>query len=483
MNSRAERTTSRASADGSAPHRSSRRSIVFGATFAVASLVAPFTAVAEFPGQTDDFNVATDEAAAREAARQIQAARDRANAAAEAFFQAESDLDVLKDDLERLVIQSAQLELAVDRLRRDVEAVAVARFVLSGTTGIPLLTGLQAPQDQVQAEVFVDVLTNTGSDVLDQFDIAEKELAANQVALDEQQVLIEQQQDQFVELREKAEEEVVKLRETEEGRLEDEAVQRALQAQLAEERAQFEELARREAEAAARAIPDPAEGLPPPTTTTTTTTIPGAVDDPAGAAPADGADGPAIGPDGVPIPVEAAPTTTAPPLPSTTALPTNSGASGGTSGGRTGTGGSGSNPRPVDTSAGYLDTIICPMPGSAFGDTWGAPRSGGRRHEGVDMIAPRGIPIYAVTNGYVTFKHNRLGGNAVSLVADNGNRYYYAHLDAYQGSSRRVVQGEVIGYNGDTGNAKFSTPHLHFEIHPGGGLAVNPYPSVRVAGC
>ena len=99
------------------------------------------------------------------------------------------------------------------------------------------------------------------------------------------------------------------------------------------------------------------------------------------------------------------------------------------------------------------------------------------------MIAPRGTPIYAVTSGYATFKTNTLGGNAVSLVAENGNRYYYAHLDSYQGSSRQVVQGEVVGYNGDSGNARYSTPHLHFEIHPGGGLAVNPYPSVVIAGC
>ncbi len=99
------------------------------------------------------------------------------------------------------------------------------------------------------------------------------------------------------------------------------------------------------------------------------------------------------------------------------------------------------------------------------------------------MIAPRGIPIYAVTSGYASFKSNRLGGNAVSLVGDNGNRYYYGHLDRYEGVSRTVFQGEVIGYNGDTGNARFSTPHLHFEVRPGGGLNVNPYPTVRAAGC
>ena len=123
------------------------------------------------------------------------------------------------------------------------------------------------------------------------------------------------------------------------------------------------------------------------------------------------------------------------------------------------------------------------MPGSAYADTWGAPRSGGRSHQGVDMIAPRGIPIYAVTNGVATFRFNSLGGNSVSLVGDNGDRYYYAQLDSYAGSSRRVSQGEVIGYNGDTGNARFSTPHLHFEFRHGGGVPINPYPAVRAAGC
>ncbi|MEM1335227.1 MAG: M23 family metallopeptidase, partial [Actinomycetota bacterium] len=168
--------------------------------------------------------------------------------------------------------------------------------------------------------------------------------------------------------------------------------------------------------------------------------------------------------------------------PPVTTLPPNTGESGGTSGGRTGASGGGSNPTGINTGVGYIDNIVCPMFGSAYADTWGAPRSGGRKHEGVDMIAPTGVPLYAVTSGVVTFKSNRLGGNAVSLVGDNGNRYYYAHLSAYEGpSGRRVEAGETIGYNGDTGNARFSTPHLHLQIHPGGGQAVNPYPSVRVA--
>ncbi len=410
----------------------------------------------------------TDEAAAERAAREIQEARNQANEAAEAFFQAESDLDVLRDEVAGLERETDQLQAIVDRLRRDVESVAVSRFISSGASGIPLLTGIQAPQDQVQAEVFVDVLTNSSADVLDAYDIAQKQLVASQSELADRKRDIEAQQAVFVALQEQAEDEVARLRAFEEERLQDEAVQRALATRIAADRVQLEEQARREAEAAARAIPDPVVGLPTTTLVAPSPTVPGAS---------------ATNDAGVDAEVDGVTTTPAETAPSTTEVPTNEGASGGTSGGRTGAGGSGSNARPIDTGAGYLDNIICPMPGSAFADTWGAPRSGGRSHQGVDMIAPRGIPIYAVTSGFATFKTNRLGGNAASLLGDNGNRYYYAHLDSYVGESRIVFQGDVIGYNGDTGNAQFSTPHLHFEIRPGSGLPTNPYPTVRAAGC
>lgn len=123
---------------------------------------------------------------------------------------------------------------------------------------------------------------------------------------------------------------------------------------------------------------------------------------------------------------------------------------------------------------------VCPT-GDApvgFSDTWGAPRSGGRTHQGVDLIGARGTPILAVVSGSARGVTYSLGGISAWLAGDDGNSYFYAHLDGY-GQLGRVSAGTVIGYMGDTGNAQYSTVHLHFEIHPGGGAAVNPYPTVR----
>jgi murein DD-endopeptidase MepM/ murein hydrolase activator NlpD len=145
--------------------------------------------------------------------------------------------------------------------------------------------------------------------------------------------------------------------------------------------------------------------------------------------------------------------------------------------------GSGSANQPAPTPASPPPSnagsgMVCPIAGPrAFADTWGAARSGGRSHEGVDMMSPGGTPLVAVESGSANFSTNRLGGNAIWLTGASGTKYYYAHLSAWEGSSRSVSQGEVIGYVGKTGNT--TANHLHFEVHPGGGRAVNPYPYVR----
>lgn len=116
---------------------------------------------------------------------------------------------------------------------------------------------------------------------------------------------------------------------------------------------------------------------------------------------------------------------------------------------------------------------------TAFGDTWGAPRSGGRRHEGTDLFATYDAPVYAFTNGVIArMSSSGLGGVGLYLRGDDGNVYYYAHLSGYADSAyagKRVEAGEMIAYNGSSGNASRSAPHVHFELHPGGGAPVNPY--------
>lgn len=124
----------------------------------------------------------------------------------------------------------------------------------------------------------------------------------------------------------------------------------------------------------------------------------------------------------------------------------------------------------------------CPVPSGSFINDWGFARSGGRTHEGTDIFAPRGNKAVAVDSGRVSLRSNSLGGKVVWLTGDGGISYYYAHLDGYPSglsSGDRVSKGQVVGYVGNTGNARGTSPHVHFGMYPRGGSAVNPFPTLR----
>jgi len=119
-----------------------------------------------------------------------------------------------------------------------------------------------------------------------------------------------------------------------------------------------------------------------------------------------------------------------------------------------------------------------------YSDDYGAPRHQGS-HEGTDVMAARGTPVVAVADGVIlrlTRAERGLGGLYIWLRDGEGNEYYYAHLASIAtglDAGSRVAVGQVIGQVGNTGDARHTAPHLHFEIHPGGGRAVNPYSELR----
>lgn len=119
----------------------------------------------------------------------------------------------------------------------------------------------------------------------------------------------------------------------------------------------------------------------------------------------------------------------------------------------------------------------CPVNGPvSFIDSWLAPRSG-HLHQGVDMMADYGTPLVAIVSGNLSASYSSTGGNSLFLSGDDGNSYWYLHNQQNLITSGHVSVGQQIATVGDTGNA-VGIPHLHFEYHPGGGAAVNPYPLV-----
>ena len=117
-----------------------------------------------------------------------------------------------------------------------------------------------------------------------------------------------------------------------------------------------------------------------------------------------------------------------------------------------------------------------------FTDTWGAARGAGRSHEGTDIIGARGLALYAAMDGTISKMTTGgiLGGTSLRLTAADGTYFYYAHLEAFAANlaNGQVVRaGQIVGYLGSTGDT--NTPHLHFEVHPKGGAAVNPYPILK----
>lgn len=150
-----------------------------------------------------------------------------------------------------------------------------------------------------------------------------------------------------------------------------------------------------------------------------------------------------------------------------------------------------------------VKAITFPVSGGAnYVDSFGAPRSGGRSHEGQDLMGAKGTPLVAAVAGVVTrIRHDvsGLSGNSLTIRADDGWTYVYIHLNndspgtddglnPYQYAfapglvvGQRVAAGELVAYLGDSGNAESTTPHLHFEIHAPDGVVVNAYASLRAA--
>lgn len=136
-------------------------------------------------------------------------------------------------------------------------------------------------------------------------------------------------------------------------------------------------------------------------------------------------------------------------------------------------------------------TLLMPVQGVRVRQVWdsfGSLRPGGRRHEGQDIFARRGTPVYSATEGFVVrMAYGSVGGLQVFVLGAGERRYYYAHFDRFAPGLEEgdwVTPQTLLGYVGNTGNARGTPPHLHFGIYEGGRetcdyRALDPLPLLR----
>ena len=366
----------------------------------------------------------------------IEDARARAQAAAQELSDAETKLGLLDQEITDLEGRAAAAQETLDELRATVQETAVEQFVNAGSDQLQFAE--EDINEQVRAGALSRAVTQGNVDAVDEYMAAAEDLDAATAELAERHAEEEAALEELSAKQDALEAELARLEEIERQRILEE------QRRLEEERRRQEEAARlaAEQEAAEQAMLEAAQEEAEAESTTTSTAAPEDDDEDATTTTESTST------------TEAETTTTE----ATTTTPA---------------------PLPPTTEAPPAADFVCPVAGPhTFIDSWGAPRSGGRTHEGVDMLAATGTPTVAPVSGNVTHDGNSLGGLSWHLYGDDGNYYYGTHLSAYENVGvGHVEQGTVIGYVGDSGNAA-GTPHLHFEIHPNGGYAVNPFPTV-----
>jgi murein DD-endopeptidase MepM/ murein hydrolase activator NlpD len=363
------------------------------------------------------------------------------------FEIAAADEVTARERIAELARAVSRLELEITDRHVEVDELVRTRYMSGGPEGTERIFTARTFKDLPIQNEYYQVMTERDLAMLNGLAIAEKLHKEQQVRLDESledQVELVAEiiglRDEILETLEKADADfntiaaAFQKQEEERKRLEEEARLRKLE----------EDRKLREAEAAAAA----AAALAATSTTTTvaTSTTPGA------------------------------PTTTA--APTTTLSPTTTVESPSTTSGSTTTTAP-PPPPPVVTSG-----KACPINGAtSFSDTWGARRSGGRTHKGVDMMAGRNTPLVAIESGVITRTSNSsLGGISIYLTGASGSRYYYAHLDHLESGVKgglNVTVGQQIGFVGSSGNASDWLPHLHFQYAPKGSDWINPYPLVK----